>query len=595
MCSVSRVIETMPMPRSRDDSVLSKEERQKKKRERMEAEKALLEELSGGLGAHVIAVESTKGKEKPWEVAVVPTHAICLGHDNKVIIFDPSGSIRETDWAELTKSGRGNQVVAADSRKDSLPQDSSLQISPELCVARAQQVLLRHDAVQAYDAPATEYPRLCEWCSSGRFFSRVLDMLRSLFSPNQRNPDVATESTSAKAPVSPTPALRENREQVLLSAGEAEVRRLLSEEHQYPKEVIEWLLYTETLAFLLLEEGYESPMASAQPPGPEGDWIDMGLTRALLDNTFFPGKGRSLQYMLDAKGYPKSTTAESYTQENLIHFGGAACQVLTLDRRRLEAFWAPPRDSCVDTTVKEAVIIFHPNFAVALDMARHGTWYRRHGFGVLLLTMGGYASSEGDTTELTTYLDAHAAVQHVHVQKGVPLERILCHGISIGGALATAAAYMHPGVHCTVDQTFTNTRDVAESLLGSQEGSWIQSTPLWLIGGFVSTVFPQGASDERLPGIVTDGYNNEAKAGKLEGGFFVIWAERDQMMPPEFATRLLEAYMEARKLDDDIARIACIEGGGHGAWFFENQKVLVAYTRYLRHLGFAATAARDRP
>ena len=111
----------------------------------------------------------------------------------------------------------------------------------------------------------------------------------------------------------------------------------------------------------------------------------------------------------------------------------------------------------------QAVIVFHPNFAVGLDMVRHGQWYRTRGFSVLLVTMGGYAGSEGDTTELTTYLDAHAAVQHVHVQHGVSLERILCHGCSIGGALATAAAYMHPGVHCTVDQTFVNAREVTRT------------------------------------------------------------------------------------------------------------------------------------
>lgn len=149
-----------------------------------------------------------------------------------------------------------------------------------------------------------------------------------------------------------------------------------------------------------------------------------------------------------------------------------------------------------------------------------------------------------------------------------------------------------------MDQTFVNAREVAENLIGSQEGSWIQSTPLWLIDGFVDTLFPKGMKDDRLPGILTDGYDNEAKARQLKGGYFVFWADRDQMMPPAFATRLLEAYlqgqMEAQQLegDDHVARIACVRGGRHGAWFFENGPATEAYVKHLGHLGLDPSSRR---
>ena len=131
---------------------------------------------------------------------------------------------------------------------------------------------------------------------------------------------------------------------------------------------------------------------------------------------------------------------------------------------------------------------------------------------------------------------------------------------------------------------------MAENLVGSQEGSWIQNTPLWLIDSFVDALFPSGISHERLPNIVTDGYDNEAKAAQLKGGYFVFWADRDQMMPPGYATRLLESYLEGQRPDDAVVRIACVQGGRHGAWFFENGPAVGAYSAYLTHLGLGREA-----
>ena len=77
-------------------------------------------------------------------------------------------------------------------------------------------------------------------------------------------------------------------------------------------------------------------------------------------------------------------------------------------------------------------------------------------------------------------------------------------------------------------------------------------------------------SDSRLPGVVTDAYDNESKVAGIEvrygygqgsglmkhgydevrpvslcvvqGHFFVIWAENDHMMPATFAERLFSRH-----------------------------------------------------
>merc|ERR1711971_846277 len=118
--------------------------------------------------------------------------------------------------------------------------------------------------------------------------------------------------------------------------------------------------------------------------------------------------------------------------------------------------------------------------------------------------MGGYAGSEGETTELSSYFDADAAV-HCLLHRGVPKERIIVHGLSIGGALAVNVAAQHAGVSCTLDQTFVNSTEVATSttLMISKH------VPEFAINSVVDSCFPKGKSDPRLPGVVSDAYNNE--------------------------------------------------------------------------------------
>ena len=116
----------------------------------------------------------------------------------------------------------------------------------------------------------------------------------------------------------------------------------------------------------------------------------------------------------------------------------------------------------------------------------------------------------------------------------------MVHGLSIGGGLAAAAAKANPGVHCTVDQTFVNSEEVA--LICAKEVS--QSLPSWIVTRAVKSMFHVDVADPRLPGYVTDGYNTEAKLTKVLGQVFVLSASQDDMMPPEFANRLYNARYE---------------------------------------------------
>jgi len=93
-------------------------------------------------------------------------------------------------------------------------------------------------------------------------------------------------------------------------------------------------------------------------------------------------------------------------------------------------------------------------------------------------------------------LESQAAVDFAKHRKGVPNYKILCHGLSIGGGLAAAAAKANPGIHCTVDQTFVNSEEVA--LICAKEIS--QQLPEWIIKRAVKSMFHTDVADPRLPG-----------------------------------------------------------------------------------------------
>ena len=366
------------------------------------------------------------------------------------------------------------------------------------------------------------------------------------------------------------------------------------------------------------------------------------LTQTLLANTFFAAQGRSLQEMLESKGQLRNRfkSVSEWRSAVLRSCNGHDVRVPTMDGRSLDAIWVPAgpaTDHGAKKAASKACCVFHPNFAVCLDMVQYAVWYSKHGFGVLLVTMGGYAGSPGDTTELSTYFDAHAAVQYVQKVRAVTLHRIICHGISIGGALASAAACVHRGVHCTVDQTFVNATEVAEELLASFP-DWKRHTPKWLIATFISAIFPQGDSDQRLQGVVTDGYNNLTKAAFVQGHYFAIYASQDHMMPKAFAERLVKTHYasvmqqvistlqhqgdtplellrswlikfgwyteedssrdgealkdklrtvcEQSSLEEIVSRrLACILGGHHGAFFADDVMCEATYLKYLASIG----------
>ncbi|MDR2353068.1 MAG: alpha/beta hydrolase [Deltaproteobacteria bacterium] len=112
---------------------------------------------------------------------------------------------------------------------------------------------------------------------------------------------------------------------------------------------------------------------------------------------------------------------------------------------------------------KEAytVILFHGNGGNLNDMIGRIILYHKLKFGVLALDYNGFGKSEGSPSEEATYQNGEAAWNYL-IEQNIAPEKILLHGFSLGGGVASKVALDHKEYHnpLILDSTFTSIKDV---------------------------------------------------------------------------------------------------------------------------------------
>jgi fermentation-respiration switch protein FrsA (DUF1100 family) len=86
---------------------------------------------------------------------------------------------------------------------------------------------------------------------------------------------------------------------------------------------------------------------------------------------------------------------------------------------------------------------------------------RDAGFEVLAYDYSGYGLSTGRPSERAAYEDIEAAYDYLVRSAGVPPERIILHGRSLGGAVAADLASRRPAAGLVLESTFTSAFRVA--------------------------------------------------------------------------------------------------------------------------------------
>jgi uncharacterized protein len=230
---------------------------------------------------------------------------------------------------------------------------------------------------------------------------------------------------------------------------------------------------------------------------------------------------RMFMYFPDPARIPPEAAGLEGVQE--IEFAAA-------DGTKLVSWYAPAQEG------KPTILYFHGNAANAANRAPKIDIMRKSGFGVFYLNNRGYGGSGGSPTEANNVADAIAAYDYVR-GLGVPADKIVAFGESLGSGQAVRLAAARPVAAVVLEAPLTSTVEVGRSIY-----FWL---PLSL--------------------LIADQYNVERDIARVTAPLLILHGERDEVIPVEMGRRIYNAAKEPK-------RIEVVHDGrhndlfDHGAW-----------------------------
>ena len=198
------------------------------------------------------------------------------------------------------------------------------------------------------------------------------------------------------------------------------------------------------------------------------------------------------------------------------------------------------------------LLCFHGNADLAiwqLDWAR--VVARRTGYAVFLAEYRGYMSLGGTPTYETSKLDARAAYDHLRISLGVDRNRLAYYGHSLGSAIATELADMHPPSALILQAPFSSARAM---------GRLIVWPPLVLIWNTISRIH----------------FDTRQVVAELDVPVSVAHGRRDRIIPFRMGLEVYEAAKVKGQLlvvekagHNDVAAVA---GEAYWQWITEALK-----------------------
>ena len=177
------------------------------------------------------------------------------------------------------------------------------------------------------------------------------------------------------------------------------------------------------------------------------------------------------------------------------------------DGERIHA-WYFPVDSNANT-----VLFCHGNAGNISRRLSSIERLRSFGVNVLIFDYRGYGKSDGSPTEANCYADARRAWRWLTEERGVPPEKIIIFGRSLGGAVAVELASQVPCGGLVVESSFTSAVAVGKKMF---------------------PFLPIGA-------LLHDRFDSIAKIGRVKCPVLVTHSREDRLIPFEMGRRLYEA------------------------------------------------------
>lgn len=132
----------------------------------------------------------------------------------------------------------------------------------------------------------------------------------------------------------------------------------------------------------------------------------------------------------------------------------------TSDGEKLHGWFIPAKAS------RGTLMFFHGNAGNISHRLDSVMIFNKLGLDVLIIDYHGYGQSSGKPGEEETYLDAQAAWDYLVAERGVPADRIIIFGRSLGGAVG-AWLGSRPGVDpagVVIESSFSSGVDMARTL-----------------------------------------------------------------------------------------------------------------------------------
>jgi fermentation-respiration switch protein FrsA (DUF1100 family) len=163
------------------------------------------------------------------------------------------------------------------------------------------------------------------------------------------------------------------------------------------------------------------------------------------------------------------------------------------------------------------------------------------GCNVLIFDYPGYGKSTGKPSEAGCYASADAAIAWLSKEKGIPVERVILFGDSLGGGIAVEAAIKHPVRVLILSKTFTSAPAAAK-----QRFFWLPVN--WLM---------------------SNRFDNLSKMPRLRCPVLIASATNDNVVRFEMGKELFDAAPEPKEL-------MALEGEGH------NDKLTAGFLNTIR-------------
>jgi uncharacterized protein len=195
------------------------------------------------------------------------------------------------------------------------------------------------------------------------------------------------------------------------------------------------------------------------------------------------------------------------------------------------------------------VLFCHGNSGNVMHSMDAVSLFHEMGLNCLVFDYRGYGHSEGKPSEAGTYLDARAAFDWLTQAKGVPAERIILCGRSLGGAVAAHLATEVLPAGLAVEGAFTSYSDI-----GARFYPYMPVRP-----------------------FVRFRYDTLAHVKQVRCPVMVVHSRDDGLVPPAFGLRLFEAAHEPKQFTE-------IAGSHNDGFVFSADRYKAAWSRWLKTL-----------